>query len=195
MKKNFLVTTALNQEFSKNGKNFLLGKWCESHNITGFNKSVNSYKSKHHWTNKTKLEKDYYYINLVSEKILNFLTSSLNKIHNTNENSNYWRVIINPWLISYLTVLYSRWESFRIFFSNNKKKKFYSYLLSISDADLVPNNHYDFWIKQQTDEWNHIIFKRIGAFLKVKKLVLVKKKFFVNKKNINSPIKSKKKIF
>ena len=132
---------------------------------------------------------------MVSEKILNFLTSSLNKIHNTNENSNYWRVIINPWLISYLTVLYSRWESFRIFFSNNKNKKFYSYLLSISDADLVPNNHYDFWIKQQTDEWNHIIFKRIGAFLKVKKLVLVKKKFFVNKKIINAPINNKKKFF
>ena len=200
MKKNFLITTGIidTWEFSEN--NFLLGKWCEFYEFNNFdknkieinNKNISIFKNTYHWDDNEKKEKDYKYLTDITEYLLEEISKKLSLIHEMNESKDYWRIIISNWLNEYTTAIFDRWENIRIFFENNKNKKFYSNFISLSDLDFIPKNHKTYSKYSQKDEWNHLVYLRILDFLKIYDLTLVKKtnikkreeekNLFINKK-------------
>lgn len=87
------------------------------------NSNLNNFNEKNvlndHWKSKQKILKKYSYFYRISNKLLTQLTYNLNSIHNRTENKDYWRIIIFPWICSYVITLYDRWE----ILSNLKKKR------------------------------------------------------------------------
>ena len=49
----------------------------------------------------------------VYEKVLKILSQNLNRIHETNNSTEYWRIIIGPWLQVFLGIVFDRWLSIK----------------------------------------------------------------------------------
>ena len=194
MKKNILVTTGLVDTWEFRENNFILGKWCEFYEFNFFDKEkfmkknleIKIIKGTDIWDNNEEKIKDYNYIKKISEYLLEIISEKLSIIHNVNENKEYWRVIISNWLTEYTTGIFYRWESIRIFFEQNKNKKFYSNFILLNDSNYVPKDHLGFNINTQNDYWNHWVFLRIFNFLKIENLSLLEKK--VVKNNVNKKV-------
>ena len=72
----------------------------------------------YHWSNKNKLENDNKYLTDLYERYLIYLSSILNKFHNKNKDTQYWRIIIGPWLRFFIDIVFDRYETLKL---NNKK--------------------------------------------------------------------------
>ena len=190
MKKNFLITTGMIEtwEFSEN--NFLLGKWCEFYEFNNFDKSkieinykdTSIFKNTYHWEDNEKKIEDHAYLKKKLEYLLEIISKKLSIVHDLDENKEYWRIVISTWLDQYVTLIFDRWETIRIFFEKNKINKFYSNFISLNDSYYISKNHYDFFRNTQKDEWNHLIFLRLFRFLNIQNLSLIEKK--VSKNNL-----------
>ena len=182
MKRNFLVTTSLTETWEMKENNFFLGKWCEFHKSNSSNKletfkEINVINNRYHWDDVDKKNRDYKYVEKILNQLLKLFSKKLSIIHNVDENKEYWRIVISSWLGVYLTTMFDRWETVRIFFENNKDKNFYSNYISFNNLDYIPLDYQDHIQNTQSDIWNHIIFLRLFDFLKIKNISLIKKKF------------------
>ena len=106
-----LIKTPIDfHNFKTNQDCILLGDWCLK-NLDDILGSLEIYnKVPYHWDDREKYATDYIYLTEVYERILPPLAASLNAIHSTNYNLNYWRVIIGPWLRYFIDVLFDRYE-------------------------------------------------------------------------------------
>ena len=62
---------------------------------------INDYR----WSDKKILGDDIMYLDSFYEKILTILSSRLNIIHSKNFSINFWRILIGPWLATFLHIL------------------------------------------------------------------------------------------
>ena len=118
----------------------------------------------YHWADHKKINKDFLYIEKITEKILVKLSNSLNIVHKTNHDLRYWAVIIHPWLVHYISFLFDRWETCRLFIKKNKKKSFVFYNIDVDRYEQTCIDHIDFHEKTTRDEWNYATFKKIIKF-------------------------------
>lgn len=157
-----LIATFLGEKrpFKKN--NYFLGDWCHQFSRKNiFNLSLKKKTLNYHWSNKNKLEKDYYYLKKINEIVLKKLIKSLNKIHNKQYNQLYWRIVLYPWLSQYTSIIFDRWETYKNYTKKNKKK-----LLLIKrnkkSLNLLNQDHIEFFEKSSNNhEWNNNIFLRV----------------------------------
>ena len=98
-------------------KDHFLGAWCFSeidelkkNNIINF-----------HWEDLKKRKQDYLYLEKLRIKLLKYLSKKLNTLHNTNKSTRYWVILLDPWLTSYISIMFDRWESL---LAATKKDKF-----------------------------------------------------------------------
>ena len=159
----FLVTTALNETWDEKEQTIFLGKWCFIFNRFDKNKYPDYLVHPYHWDDRAKYNSDFDLIDSLYEKKLRELIKSLNKFHGVNNDIKYWRVIIGPWLRSFIEVLFDRYEvlkSVKDLVSN-------SLILNYNLNDIIPLNNLTFSRQIKTDEWNHIIFAEIIKSLKI----------------------------
>lgn len=170
--KNFLVTTPIKETYGPPKKNIFLGSWCFVNDIDNLKKNK---ILKYHWSNKKKFKKDAVYINKTTDKFCKILSRQLNKIHNLNEDFEYWNLLIYPWAHNYVSTMYERWGTIKNFTKLNKKKIFSSYQLKIDEKKLVPINNLNFIKNTYTDIWNHLTFLRIIKHLRLRNVKTIKK--------------------
>jgi putative transferase (TIGR04331 family) len=107
----FLVTTANQKFWKKDTKVLFLGEWCkiysQRHVWSGMDYQVLPY----HWDDRKKLHKDFLYLDELCERYLPVLAGELNSLHGVNYSSRYWRILIGPWLILFIQILYDRYLS------------------------------------------------------------------------------------
>ena len=109
MKKLFLVTTSLEDTWPENDQSVLfLGEWCRLYARKDRWVNMDAEVLPYHWDDRNKLYKDYQYLLELFERVLKELTIELNNIHNVSYSLRYWRIIIGPWLMSFLTVIFDR---------------------------------------------------------------------------------------
>lgn len=102
----FLSTTALKGFWDKSQHTIFLNKWCLPYNNNFSKSSQIKYLASPY---KPKEEHDIYlYIQGVYDKILPIIANKLNKLHNKKHTTHYWKIIIGPWLLYYMHVLYDR---------------------------------------------------------------------------------------
>ena len=191
--KNYLIPAFIKGASLKRN-HFFLGMWCHDFTKKNIFSNFEKYNTlTYHWKNKHKLTKDYKYLSRVNEKVLKKLSKNLNKIHKTNYKIIYWRTILYPWLSQYTSIIYDRWEVFRVFLNKHKNKKFYIYDVLPNNFKYISKNHEDFFLKSSSShEWNHHIFKRTSIYLKSKKVIPIKKeRKLVEKKYEYSDFKEK----
>ena len=131
----------------------------------------------YHWSDKDKLESDNKYLTDLYERYLIYLSRILNKFHNKNKDTQYWRIIIGPWLRFFIDIVFDRYETLKLKNTNLLKtnrsfKKNYTYLRS-KDFDSFLKNC-------STDEWNKNLIRLIQGLDPTEKPI--EKKQIKNKK-------------
>lgn len=163
MSEKLLVTTSLKQTWSEE-ETIFLGHWCENQsNFEGLNKK-NYEISKYYWDDREKLVKDYKYINSLYKKIIPSFKSMLNKYHSVDFSERYWKIIIGPWLITFLQIVFERYSNLSFFFSNKKIKDLQTIILKIEKNQLTPKTYEEFTRLMLSDTWNHHIYSLLLEF-------------------------------
>ena len=160
VKKKILVTTALEVSWGDSqGKIVFLGEWCKKHSMKNLWSSKEHITIDYHWANRKKLSIDHAYLESLNEELLKELTLFLNQYHSQNKSERYWRIIIGPWLLAYVSIIWDRWEAISSAIDLNEKMETYF----IRDALLRrPQNDFaEFREAHDSDIWNHSIFAEI----------------------------------
>lgn len=174
-KKNyFLITTANEDTWKKDKSVVFLGDWCCLYSRRHIWNDMSKIILPWHFSNRDKIKKDYNYLKTVYEEILIDLTKKLNETHKTCQSLRYWRIIIGPWLSSYIHVIWDRWESIRHFanlrFDCETFVPFKNFSIPIAKNFLNASN-----FMSHDDEWNYLIFADILLFQNYKNINLIKK--------------------
>lgn len=105
----FLATTALEEFWDTTKPMVFLGEWCCLYARRTYWKQIDSKLLSSPYNQTDAIEDSYCRINQLYERVLPLLGSALNSIHGQNHDSRYWRILIGPWLQSYLLVVYDRY--------------------------------------------------------------------------------------
>ena len=154
-KSKHLVATALHSsKLNKHQEITYLGEWARLHGDVDENST--SSVIPYHWDDRNKLNKDSIYLDKVYEKVLALLANKLNEIHHSYHELRYWRIILGPWLITFISVLFDRWEIIRSLAATGEK---YTAEFRIRiDEHLIPQNYHEFERAIISDHWNDAIF-------------------------------------
>ena len=180
MNNNLLITTEFRKNTLIKGKNvFFLGEWCNVYNKNNKIK-ITKAKAKNipwHWSDRKKIKKDYNYLKSLYENIFNDICKKLNIFHEVNYPHLYWRIIIGPWLIKYISVLWDRWESVRSF--GELQIKCTTFVPSQNFNHIVAKDHsHAHKLMHSSDKWNYFIYSEILKIQNYKHIHLLEKKIF-----------------
>ena len=104
----FLALTALEDFWDKSSAIIFLGDWCLLNERKSSWKSLDSRLMESPFQDASDTNDAYIYIDDIYEKILPFIVEALNCTHQTNYSLRYWRIVIGPWLVNYIAVVYDR---------------------------------------------------------------------------------------
>ena len=122
MNQNFLISTPIRSTWPKLKNNSLVfSSETAIFNINGEQKKYKNYTvTGFRWRDKKKLSNDYKYIDSLYEKLLKQLRNKLNLIHSTNHSLIFWRILLGPWLATFLQIYFERWKNVETTFKSNR---------------------------------------------------------------------------
>lgn len=154
----YLATTALHDFWDLSKPILFVGEGCKrfsQKNIWGKcdHKVVNG-----PWCNYEEIEKAYSYVNNVYEYLLPLIAHELNRIHSVNHSMRYWKIVVGPWLIKYVNVIYDRYSNIKGV--QNNYPNFTTTLLD-EKSYITPTDLFDFLDLIYNDFYNLQIYSRI----------------------------------
>lgn len=159
-----LVTTADQRFWKTDTKILFLGDWCRRYSQKHVWSQLDHEVLPYHWDNREKLYQDYQFLDRLHESCLTRLASKLNDLHETDFPLRYWRILIGPWLIYYIEVLYERYLSLC---EAEKSGKVSKVLLPNPDASVWTAKDYaEFRDGVYQDPFNQHLYSEIIRFLK-----------------------------
>ncbi len=172
MSRKFLVTSAIQETWGDKRDVFFLGEWCKLYSEKNKWSILNSKTQSHHWKDRVKYKKDHDYIHIFYEDLLNRLSSLMNDFYDVNHSVKYWRIILGPWLISYLGISFDRWETLRIFFENNSGIVDTCWILN----EGIETTSWDDLVLRAADDdhWNYSLFIQIIQYQYLEKVNFIK---------------------
>jgi putative transferase (TIGR04331 family) len=159
MAKKHLVTTALLETWGNQESILYLGEWCKIYKDKKLWENLNHEVAEYHWDDRDKLQADFSYLNTFYDKLFPHLTEYLNKIHNTNFDVKYWKIVVGPWLKIFIQIIFDRWEQV-----NNTQKRFELLTTVVSSErveEYVPLDMLQFANYFSNDSWNFVIYSYI----------------------------------
>ena len=124
--------------------------------------SRNSVTLDYHWRDRDKLAADHEFLENLYEEVLRAVSEFLNEFHNTDHNIGYWRIILGPWLLTYVAVLWDRWESLSVV--QTIEGKLTTKTLTGSAHREIASDYSAAIDLFDTDLWNHQLFSAILEF-------------------------------
>ena len=159
MVKKYLVTTADESTWPKDNPIVFLGEWCKRYPRKDYWESFASDTVNYHWHNAEKMQQDYEYLQDIYERLLIELSSHLNTVHGVNHPLKYWRMIIGPWLGSFIHIIFDRLSMLNIAMDEHDLKscKVHSNKLT----SFIPNDMLSYAVFTRSDSWNEFIFGQL----------------------------------
>jgi len=156
--KRVLITTANEYTWpkDKNEHILFLGEWCKRHDRKFVWGDLNTIVAPYHWDNREKLYNDYLYLQEVYESQLKKLSVKLNHIHGVNYSVRYWRILIGPWLGTFIQIVFDRWYMLKQVIENSKVKK--CRIIDRDDKIIILNDMSDYSNLYLEDKWNEAIY-------------------------------------
>lgn len=158
-KPTLLVTTALEPTWGADEPILFLGEWCrryERRDVWGAREHT---VVRNHWDDRQKLKRDYDSLKSLHESLLEHLAQALNTYHQIEKPLRYWRMILDPWLLTYVAVIFDRWECLRVAFEGESQ---FATIAFEPDAEHeIPFDYRDFVEKALGDAWNYQLFLEI----------------------------------
>lgn len=105
----FLGTMALSDFWERDREILFLGSWCLRHDRRREWEGLRYAVMPCPWEDRERFHHAAQYIDEYYERLLGDLTDVLNAAHDISRRQRYWRVLIGPWLLEYLHVLYDRY--------------------------------------------------------------------------------------
>ena len=162
----YLYTTAIkSSKYSLENNILLLGKWCINPFSIDKLELLKNKLIKHRWENKNLHSEDFKKIEQLYEKYLKIISEKLNSFHNVNENLNYWRILIGPWLMYMCIILYERFYVLEDAFNNNIIDNCLKFKKECNLKVFVANDMEDFNKIIENDFWNLHIYSIIIDFI------------------------------
>ena len=159
MKPKLLVTTSIEESWGLEHDIVFLGEWCKRYS----RKHIWQHRSfdvcDYHWRDRAKLQVDHAYLDTLNEELLKIISAFLNKFHGVAKDSEYWRIIIGPWLLTYIPVLWDRWELLSHF--KNHPQSLETYSLAFGRNRKVSKDFSEAIRFFDSETWNHQIFLAI----------------------------------
>ena len=188
----FLVTTSLEKTWpDKNKKILFLGEWCRIYSRKNIWENMDANIVPYHWDDRKKLYNDYQYLVNLFEKLLKELVVELNNIHGVSYSQRYWRIIIGPWLMMFLPIIFDRWTCINIAIEKYPVTK--TKILKGVDINYAPQSMEHFLDISKLDLWNHAVYSSILEFIEFKDIFTILKSKTIPKlkpkKNVISKIK------
>jgi len=184
-----LVTTAID-DYSELGDSILfLGEWCKPNSVSSEYRKTIHKTLEYHWVDRRKFSRDQNTIIELYENLLPKYSESLNSIHNVNYSHTFWRILIGPWLLFFISSLFDRWCSVSQATSQDID---YVAISRVSRQKITISNMEDFYKKSSEDEWNNYIFSLIVkdyTSIKYKEFNLIKEESEINFTRTKSKVK------
>ena len=155
-----LITTADKRSWGENNSVVFLGEWWRIYKEKNIWAKLEHKVLPYHWDNRERYYSDYKYLTTVYEEYLQSLSSKLNHIHNYNYSYRYWRIVLGPWLRSFIDVVFDRYTSIveaTVFPGISS-----TLIMDYKEEDWAPKDYYQFYKNFTTDKWNHIIYSEIN---------------------------------
>jgi len=105
----FLATTALEQFWDTTQPIVFLGEWCLLYGRRSFWEPLGGRLLESPFDGAGAVRAAYDYVNGIYERVLPLLGDALNVIHGTRHGRRYWRIVLGPWLQSFLSATYDRY--------------------------------------------------------------------------------------
>jgi putative transferase (TIGR04331 family) len=106
----YLATTAISDIWDTSKKLVLLGPWCiadkNNRRLLG---NVTYSMASSPWKPAIKIKEASDFCDVIYETFLPELDQQLNLMHGVSYDNRYWRVLIGPWLLHFIEVLYERY--------------------------------------------------------------------------------------
>jgi putative transferase (TIGR04331 family) len=144
-----LLTTKLDSNESFPDESIYLGEWAKVEGHTS-SKTV-----PYHWDDRIKMEKDFIYLEELSERLLPSLGYCLNELHSVDISSDEWKKLLGLWLNYFLAATYDRYEM--ISYAADKYN-FEMFNFNVPLEQIVPRATNDFVKLCTGDFWNSFIF-------------------------------------
>lgn len=107
----FLVTTPWEPAWPHGAEDvLLLGEWCLSGDGRPAGGASRWEVVTHPWADRSRLVADRHYLEEAYERALVDLADALNQVHGLDNSVRSWRIVVGPWLRTFVVALYDRWS-------------------------------------------------------------------------------------
>ncbi len=172
MVKNYIIFTPIKESWPKDTKsNLILVSESALLSKSGSQKNYKDhYINESTWENKKKFSKDFYYLENIYQKLLILISKQLNQYHKKNLSIRFWKILIGPWISTFIHIYFERWHNVKN--SLKKKKVERCIMLKLDHERFIPYDHKDFIYFSQNDLWNQYLYQNIiSIFLKKKQII------------------------
>lgn len=158
----FLVTTALEEFWDTSKPILFLGEWCRSYNRKPFWQSFDGKLLECPWSDVQKVRDASDYVKDVYERLLPVLTQAMNGLHGVNHGERYWRILLGPWLLLYIPIVYDRYVCLRA--ALEKYPELTTTVLT-EESFVIPCDTLEFVQFIKEDAYNLQIYSRLMALI------------------------------
>ena len=176
-----LVTTALSKTWGNSERILYLGEWCKKYSKKHTWEFRSFITKSWHWKDRKKLLTDHDYLADTHEMILKKLIPKLNYIHGVNYSSRYWRILIAPWLLTYIPIVWDRWESVRLIGKEKILLKTIIIKHHIS-RPIADDGRSAIDMMSSNDVWNYLLYCEIFNTQKIPTIELIREDVTFEKK-------------
>jgi putative transferase (TIGR04331 family) len=192
IKSTLLITTApLNGACIKNENTILLGEWCKKYSKDSVCNDEVFTVIPYHWNSRKKFREDHRYLSHLYKEILKKVSLELNSIHKVEHSLEYWRIIIGFWLVTYVAVVFDRWESIRLSADLGIPLK-----TIVPNSDMVRSIAYDYTssmkLMTEDDEWNYLLYCDILQVQNIPAIEIIREQVII--KNKSTPINKRRRL-
>ncbi|MBF0312077.1 MAG: hypothetical protein HQK52_01605 [Oligoflexia bacterium] len=157
----FLIKTALTRYWQEQEEDPLfLGQWClnfenREHALLSKKHAILDY----HWDDKKKLERDYCYLNKLTQKVLEQLRDNLNSMKGNQYPVRHYEIIFGFWLRMYLSVIFDRYACLML--ASQRYKISGTLISTYREDEFIADNIYYLFDQYPSDEYNHYLYSKI----------------------------------
>lgn len=155
----FLITSADERTWKFDRPVIFLGEWCREWNRRDVWNQMDAKLATPYTADSKQREVDDQYTYKLYEELLIESTEALNLLHGTSHSIRYWRILLGPWMSTFINILFHRWSCLQLALQEYKISG--TVALCLTSDTIVPFSFEDFPEIYLSHAWNQHIFSRI----------------------------------
>jgi putative transferase (TIGR04331 family) len=155
----FLVTTSEEKTWKTDEKILFLGEWCKRLRRKEIWSQLDYKVLPYHWDDRNRMFSDYQYLQGIYEKYLGILSKRMNRIHDVSHSTEYWRIVLGPWLQLFIGIVFDKWLSIKRAIDTEEISS--TWILDFGQEGIVPYGMNELKYLFSSQEWNHHIYSQI----------------------------------